>query len=926
MDRTFIDAPDTKPRRRYSLFRWSAVMLLLLGFVFASWIGSFYIFSHPEKPASYKLLKALKKIDPPKRFEITAAPPGRFYTAKELYDLYLTFTPLQLEQENEQLLRDYIRNYTETKKLVPYLTGCFTTLGAHELGSSDAFPSGIVAVGKSVECPQVMVEHVYTASDGNVPLLRQMLATSLEMKLAKTLDLSAVVHVEKLSGGKILFTVLPLSYGNYAFDRESFSLDPPPELNLEAGVPVVKTAALDDAIAMFAVYRKTKGVIATAAPKPTPAMSAPPAMELALTGGSRKIARADAGATPASGNSRAFHSAAGIDVDVARQPGQTLARSATPAALARSAASATLANVAAAPSGSLSSPTPSAAADATPSHTPRTQLALASPQFPPVASTQPRTVASAQPANDTPHAPSVAAVTAPAPAAAHVAAAREVAVADPDATPAPVVTPPAHPATNTLAKVSSPQTPVPSAASASAPGAIERAAARQTEQPVALANAAVPPSQAAAPAVKPSKTATAASSSPSTPPMSAPATATATRQLARAKPEPTSPPAASSTAPAPKAIDADSDDAKRAAFLAATRSTKADDQRAASVAPAPERAAGVSPAPAAETHPSKSNTQIAKASPARGNSPPSTTPLTAASRVTPHPSPSAFASAMPSAPASSPAASGVKLQPFIAAQSPAGAPTATGTWHTYRPGEMPRGKLLDAREASDLASQGIGGERIYLGGQFLVTASGHNRVILRPENAGGKAPSAERIIVDFPAGMVPPRQGATIARDELRPFQIIDARRGTDGRVTVYAREITTAGPAAGAMSASTAGVAPAPAAVPASYRPWRGRLLDSREASELADAGVGGEKLFLSGQFVVTASEENRAVLRPQTAGGKALASPRIIVKLPSGVTPPPEGARLARDDAWPFRIVDVQRDNDGQVNVYVREPARIQ
>jgi hypothetical protein len=75
-----------------------------------------------------------------------------------------------------------------------------------------------------------------------------------------------------------------------------------------------------------------------------------------------------------------------------------------------------------------------------------------------------------------------------------------------------------------------------------------------------------------------------------------------------------------------------------------------------------------------------------------------------------------------------------------------------------------------------------------------------------------------------------------------------------------------------------------------------------------------------------VTASEDNRAVLRPQTS---ALSSffrssgnrTRVIVQYPSGFEPPSEGSTVARDDSRPFMITDVRRGDDGQINVYVRE-----
>ena len=48
-----------------------------------------------------------------------------------------------------------------------------------------------------------------------------------------------------------------------------------------------------------------------------------------------------------------------------------------------------------------------------------------------------------------------------------------------------------------------------------------------------------------------------------------------------------------------------------------------------------------------------------------------------------------------------------------------------------------------------------------------------------------------RVIVEFPAGSIPLTEGDAISRDNLRPFQITSVKRGDDGQVNIYAREVT---------------------------------------------------------------------------------------------------------------------------------------
>jgi hypothetical protein len=110
---------------------------------------------------------------------------------------------------------------------------------------------------------------------------------------------------------------------------------------------------------------------------------------------------------------------------------------------------------------------------------------------------------------------------------------------------------------------------------------------------------------------------------------------------------------------------------------------------------------------------------------------------------------------------------------------------------------MPRGRLIGVPDTSDIAEKGVGGERIYLQGSFVVTASGQNRAVLRSQAAvaetlGIKGRTSNiRIIAEFPAGARPPSEGSTFSRDSRRPFQITEVRKSADGQVNVYVREVT---------------------------------------------------------------------------------------------------------------------------------------
>jgi hypothetical protein len=253
------DDEGDEPKGRDNLFLWTVFILLLVGLAFACWLGSFYVFGHPEKPASYKFLKKIGKIENQVRFEVTDAPQGEFLTAQKLFERYGRMTPLELADENAKLMRAYIKNYRESKTLVPYVIGRYVICDSHTLTKSDLFPSGVVALAQAAEFPQVVIEHVYTIAPRHIPSSLPLLQTGREMKIERTDDLAALLNVERLTDGHMQFTVVPLLYPRYAVTQGAgtLNLEPPTELNMEAGLPVIKKEAFAAGLKKFADYRRT---------------------------------------------------------------------------------------------------------------------------------------------------------------------------------------------------------------------------------------------------------------------------------------------------------------------------------------------------------------------------------------------------------------------------------------------------------------------------------------------------------------------------------------------------------------------------------------------------------------------------------------------------------------------------------------------
>src|SRR5438128_9875576 len=117
------EEPYARPRRRINYFAWTAAILFLSGFALAAWLGSFYIFDQPERPDSYRILQRLHKIDPSKRFELTAAPSGELLQANDLYDRYVDMGAAEPATTNAELARTYIGHAHQMRGVVPTVVG-----------------------------------------------------------------------------------------------------------------------------------------------------------------------------------------------------------------------------------------------------------------------------------------------------------------------------------------------------------------------------------------------------------------------------------------------------------------------------------------------------------------------------------------------------------------------------------------------------------------------------------------------------------------------------------------------------------------------------------------------------------------------------------------------------------------------------------
>ena len=273
---------EPAPKKRDNLFIWTVFILLLIGIAFASWLGSFYIFGHPEKARNYRILQRVKKIEPPNRFEQTKAPSGDYLSAKQLFDRYSKYSNLRLDDENAELLRTFVTNYRETKKLVPYMRGNFTIADSAVLTPKDFVMRGMVALAQSNDFPQVLIEHLYPMNAGEIAKARPLLTAGNPIKLEKTYDLGAIIHIARIADGRLQFTVVPLMYGSYALSggAGTFTTEPPHDLYIEGSLPVMDGARVEAAMKKFTDYRRSQPAAEPATPGETPQPPSPQIVRL----------------------------------------------------------------------------------------------------------------------------------------------------------------------------------------------------------------------------------------------------------------------------------------------------------------------------------------------------------------------------------------------------------------------------------------------------------------------------------------------------------------------------------------------------------------------------------------------------------------------------------------------------------------------
>ena len=239
-------AGGTMQRTDGGIFWWAVAITILLGFAAFSWFFCISVFSHPEKPMHYELLSRFDKLEKIRRFTDADAPTGKAFTRSELRETFGNFSPESLGEKSSELRRAYLTNYRDDRPI--YVRGRFRILPARPLQPTDAFTSGDVARAVALaddgsEDRSVILEYILPTR--KMPKAKFGTGDIIEIDAAETgvrrKVHAALLNVQRLPDSSMVFTALPLVYGEHAISSATESrilAEPPARLNIKAAWPV----------------------------------------------------------------------------------------------------------------------------------------------------------------------------------------------------------------------------------------------------------------------------------------------------------------------------------------------------------------------------------------------------------------------------------------------------------------------------------------------------------------------------------------------------------------------------------------------------------------------------------------------------------------------------------------------------------------
>ena len=229
------------------IFWWTIAIVILMALAAFSWISSIFIFTHPEKPFAYKLLTRIQRVEEIRQFSEKDMPAGKSLTPPELYQKFYPFSPENLSNHNSLLRRNYITNFKNRDEKPYYVRGRFKVIHARALTPADVFPQGLIARAVAVnedgrEYRNVVVEYVIpTESEVKGVEFATGDLLDIDSRRSKKRLHGAVINIQRLNEDVLVFTVVPLMYGDHLIDpvkNQVLTAKPPSRLNLSAPFPI----------------------------------------------------------------------------------------------------------------------------------------------------------------------------------------------------------------------------------------------------------------------------------------------------------------------------------------------------------------------------------------------------------------------------------------------------------------------------------------------------------------------------------------------------------------------------------------------------------------------------------------------------------------------------------------------------------------
>jgi hypothetical protein len=227
------------------------LITILLGLVVASWFGSIYLFSYPERPFNYNLLQRMKKVEKLQAWNAGNAPKGKFYSPRGIFQDFDRLSDDNLATKSNLLKRIYLTNYKNLDERPVYLQGRFRVYQVRPLVETDVFPSGLVVraqaieqqEGRDVEFPNTIMEMVFPTNGPAQAAfeINDILSLDATGDRKNYRSYASVVHMQRLPEQKMIFTTVPLLYGTYEFNKDqglALSLSPPTMLNMNGRWPL----------------------------------------------------------------------------------------------------------------------------------------------------------------------------------------------------------------------------------------------------------------------------------------------------------------------------------------------------------------------------------------------------------------------------------------------------------------------------------------------------------------------------------------------------------------------------------------------------------------------------------------------------------------------------------------------------------------